>query len=142
MASGSLATIVVAFLSSTVGFFAFIRKSPPMLIFLGQQSAFRVLSLPALDAGGKRHGGSTFQHRIPRTALFRWPAALPPQDAMAASGGCGPRFPSARARAIGPLEPSIEVSAGGASPVLLWDSVIPDNSLRPQRRGSNLAIVS
>ena len=64
-----------------------------------------------------------------------------PQDAVAASGGCGPRFPSARARAIGPSE-LYRGKAGGASPVLLWDSVIPDNSLRPQRRGSNLAIVS
>jgi hypothetical protein len=66
----------------------------------------------------------------------------PPHDAVTARGVHGPRYLSARARAVEPSEPSIEVSAGGASPVLLWGSVTPDDTLRPQRRGSKLAIGS
>jgi hypothetical protein len=31
-------------------------------------------------------GGSAFQHRLPRTAFFRWPAAPPPHGAVAAWG--------------------------------------------------------
>jgi hypothetical protein len=45
------------------------------------------LPLPGWTRAGERNGGSTFQHRIPRTALCRWPAAPPPHGAVAASGG-------------------------------------------------------
>ena len=54
-----------------------------------------------------------FQHRLPRTAFYRWPAAPPPHDARRGriKGARGPRYPSARVPAVGPSEPSHEVSS-------------------------------
>jgi|SRR5580693_5683255 hypothetical protein len=80
-----------------------------------QYSAFRSLPLPSLNPGGERYGGNTFQHRLPRTALCRWPAAPPPHDAVAALGGFV--VLAIPQPAFGPSEPSDEVSAGGAYPV-------------------------
>jgi hypothetical protein len=65
---------------------------------------------PPPNRGEERHRGSTFQHRLPRTAFYRWPAA-PHRSYKAAThrGVRGPRYPSARARTVGPSEASYEV---------------------------------
>jgi hypothetical protein len=64
------------------------------------------LPLPGWTRAGERNGGSTFQHRIPRTALCRWPAAPPPHGAVAASGGSWSSLspsPRSGSRAVGIL---------------------------------------
>ncbi len=44
-------------------------------------------SSPSPLGKGSGMGGNAFQHRIPRTALYRWPAAPLPRNAVAAKGG-------------------------------------------------------
>jgi hypothetical protein len=44
-------------------------------------------SSPSPLGKGSGIGGNAFQHRIPRTALYRWPAAPLPRNAVAANGG-------------------------------------------------------
>ena len=62
---------------------------------------------PVWTRGGERHGGKAFQHRLPRTAFYRWPAAPPPHDAVAALlGGSWSSLslnPRSGSRAVGTL---------------------------------------
>ena len=91
-------------------------------------------SSPSPLGKGSGIGGNAFQHRIPRTALYRWPAAPLPRNAVAAKWGVrGPHYPSAHVRAVGPSEASFEESAGGACPVLLWGPASPDDSSASRR---------
>ena len=91
---------------------------------------------PVWTRGGERHGGKAFQHRLPRAAFYRWPAAPPPHDAVAAFlGGSWSSLSLNPLRAVGPSEPSHEVSAGSAYPVLFWGPVSPDNSTASRALG-------
>ena len=96
-------------------------------------------SSPSPLGKGSGIGGNAFQHRIPRTALYRWPAAPLPRNAVAAMGVRGPHYPSAHVRAVGPSEASFEESAGGACPVLLWGPASPDDSSASRRHERQIA---
>jgi hypothetical protein len=63
-------------------------------------------SSPSPLGKGSGIGGNAFQHRIPRTALYRWPAAPLPRNAVAAKGGSWSSLslsPRSGSRAVGSL---------------------------------------
>ena len=104
---------------------------------LRQYSAFRVLPLPGMDPGRGAAWRERFSAPFTEDCLLSVASRSPPHDAVAALRGVrGPRYPSARVRAVGPSEPSHEVSAGGAYPVLLRGPATPNDSLHPRRRGN------
>jgi hypothetical protein len=83
--------------------------------------------LSGKGAAWRERIAAPFIEDCPISGASRSPATY----AVAARGVRGPRFPSTRARAVGPSEPAFAVSAGGASPVLLLASGNPWRLIAP-----------